>query len=251
MEQQDVGTSPESTPPSLTLVDRFVNIFAAPGEVFEWMRIAPRNHANWLVPLILAFIVSAISVLVIFGQPTLQQQMSDAQHKQFEKQVQAGKITQEQMARTEEMIPKPDSILWKVVGIIFGGAWLVVLFLLATLAVWLIGTSVFKAPLTFFTSLEIVGLSYMVMVLGSIVGTLTIMVFDSLYATPSPAIFIKDYQPDDLIHKLCTYLNFFTIWFVALLGLGLSKRGNVSVINGMIWMFGTYIILILVFATIF
>jgi len=101
------------------------------------------------------------------------------------------------------------------------------------------------------TSLEITGLSSTVMILGSIISILTILVLDSLYATPSLAILVKEYNVDNSMHKLLSQMNIFTIWFVALLGLGLAKICNVPTMKGMIWTFGIFIVFTLVAVFVF
>lgn len=251
MEQQP-EVSPSNAPVKTSTVgSRMIDIFVSPGEVFDGMKNAQKCTANWLVPLILAIIVAIITIFVVFSQPTIQQQMIDVQHNQMQKQVQAGKMTQEQVAQAETMIPKPGSLIWNVFGV-FGAIIInLIILLLIGLVLWLIGKYVLKAPLRYGTSLEITGLSSTVMILGSIISILTILVLDSLYATPSLAILVKEYNVDNSMHKLLSQMNIFTIWFVALLGLGLAKICNVPTMKGMIWTFGIFIVFTLVAVFVF
>jgi hypothetical protein len=251
MEQQpDVSPSDTTTTPS-TIGSRLIDIFVSPGEVFGDVKNAPKSTGNWLIPLILAIVVSIVTIFVVFSQPTIQQQMIDVQHNQMVKQVQTGKMTQQQMTQAESMIPKPGSLIWNIIGIFGAIIVTIIIILLVALVLWLIGKFVLKAPLKYGPMLEITGLSYMVMVLGSIISILTILALDSLYATPSLAILIKEFDVENSIHKLLSYVNVFYLWFVALLGLGLAKLCNVSTMKGMIWTFGIFIVLTLAIAFVF
>ncbi len=251
MEQQPEVPPAGNIPAPSTLGSRLIDIFVSPGEVFDGMKSASKSTGNWLVPLILAILVGIITIFVVFSQPTIQQQMIDVQHNQMQKQVQAGKMTQEQMAHAESMIPKPGSLIWNIFGILGVIIGNLIIILLAALILWLIGKYALKAPLKYGTLLEITGLSYMVMVLGSIISILTILALDSLYATPSLAILIKEFDAGNSMHKLFSYMNIFYIWFVALLGLGIAKICNCTTMKGMIWTFGIFIIFSLVFAFVF
>jgi hypothetical protein len=251
MEQQpDVNPSETATTPS-TLGSRLVDIFVSPGEVFDGLKGAQKSTGNWLVPLILGIVISIVTIFVIFSQPTIQQQMIDTQHHQMEKQVLAGKMTQEQMSQAESMIPKPGSLIWNIFGIVGATIVTAIIILLVALIVWLIGRFVFKAPVKYRLLLEMTGLSYMVMVLGSALSILTILALDSLYATPSLAIVIKEYNVDSSIHKLLSQLNIFSIWFVALLGIGLAKICTVNVMKGVIWTLGIFVVFVLAVAFVF
>jgi hypothetical protein len=251
MEQQpEVNPSATTITPS-TLGSRLIDIFVSPGEVFNGLKNAPKSTGNWLVPLILAVVVSIVTIFAVFSQPNIQQQMIDVQHNKMVKQVQTGKMTQDQMTQAESMIPKPGSLIWNIFGILGAIIVTTIILLLIALVLWLIGKFVLKAPLKYGTMLELTGLSYMVMVLGSIISILTILALDSLYATPSLAIVIKEYNVENSIHKLLSQLNIFSIWFVALLGIGLAKICNVATAKGMIWTFGIFVVLSLAMAFVF
>ncbi len=251
MEQQPEVNPSETAITHSTLGSRLIDIFVSPGEVFDGLKNAQKSQGNWLVPLVFAVVVSIIMIFAVFSQPTIQQQMVDVQHSKMIKQVQAGKMTQDQMAKAESMIPKPGSLIWNVIGIFGAIIVTIIILLLVALVLWLVGKFVLKAPLKYGTMLELTGLSYMVMVLGSIISILTILALDSLYATPSLAILIKEFDVENSIHKLLSYMNVFYLWFAALLGLGLAKLCNVSTMKGMIWTFGIFIVLTLAIAFVF
>ncbi len=247
MEQQPEAPVEESIPAQSSLGSRLFNVFSSPGEVFAGMKGAPKSAGNWVVPLLLGIVVAIASMFIIFSRPSIQQQMVDIQRQQFDKQIQSGKMTQEQADQAEQYA-NPSSTMFKVFGAVGAAIMTLVLFLLIALLYWLIGKLAFKAPIGYGASLEAVGLSYMVMILGSVISVLTIFAFDSLYATPSLAIAVSPFDPNNGVHKFLSQINVFTLWFVALMGIGLSKMTDAAIMKAMIWVFGIFIIIALVFS---
>ncbi len=63
---------PLGTPaPTTSLAGRLLNVFAAPGEVFEEVKATPPSVANWLVPVIIYAVVGAISVCMVSESDTV------------------------------------------------------------------------------------------------------------------------------------------------------------------------------------
>ena len=83
-----------SEPSSLT--DRLTNVIAAPGEVFAEIKNAPVRASNWLVPLILACIATAVYISIAFSQPAILRGLQEQRENAMQKQVAAGKMTQAQ-----------------------------------------------------------------------------------------------------------------------------------------------------------
>ncbi len=247
MEEQSAPSVSQAAPEASTLGSRLFNVFSSPGEVFAGLKGAQKSSGNWVVPVLLGIVVSVVFMLVVFGRPSIQQQMIDTQRAQFEKQIQAGKMTQEQ-ADTAEQFSRPGSVMFTLFGSIGAGVMTVIMVLLVALIYWLIGKFVFKAPLGYGTSLEAVGLAYMTMVLGSVISILTILALDSMYATPSLALLIGQFDVNNGLHKFLSQMNIFTIWFVVLLGISLTKLADASAAKAMIWVFGLFLVISAVFS---
>ena len=64
-----------SKSPTMSLAARLLNVFAIPGDVFEEVKATRASVGNWLAPVILSAVVGAISAIVIFSQPAIQQQL--------------------------------------------------------------------------------------------------------------------------------------------------------------------------------
>ena len=76
--------------PASSLAGRLMNVFAAPGDVFEELRTSTPATANWLVPLLLACLVGVSYAFAVFSQESILQSMRETQEKAMQKQVDAG-----------------------------------------------------------------------------------------------------------------------------------------------------------------
>src|SRR5439155_23239604 len=89
--------------PSSSLLGGLANLYADPGEVFDEIKSAPASVTNWLVPVMLGCLVGVIYTLVAFSQESVLHSLRETQEarvrKQFQKQVDAGKMSREQADR--------------------------------------------------------------------------------------------------------------------------------------------------------
>src|SRR5262245_39191194 len=79
MESAAPTDTSESREPAMSLIGRLVNVFVSPGEVFQAVAARPFSVANYLVPALIGAVVGAISVVFLFSQPAIEQQLRDAQ----------------------------------------------------------------------------------------------------------------------------------------------------------------------------
>ena len=212
----------EGTKPRLTLTDQIVGVFTSPGEVFEDVRVNPKRTTSWLLPLILLIIIALVSQVVMFNDVRIQQQMRDLTSKQFDQAVAQGKMTSEQRDRVEEYT-SPTSGIATAIRMISTLILLPIMFFIVVL-VWFLGGKIFfKSPVTYQKTMEVVGLTYCIVILESIVTLILVLAIGSLNATPSAAIVLSSFDPTDKIQILLSHLNVFTIWYLLVLGVGLSK----------------------------
>ena len=205
-----------------------MNVFSAPGELFDNVAKNEKKTSNWSVPLIITMVVSIVFVLAVFSQAPIQDQMRDQQEKSFQKRIDSGKMTQEQADQAAAMIPKTGSPVFMIMGCVFAAAGAAVVFFGFTLAFWLLGKWGFKSPASYSKTLEVVGLSMYIYVLGSIITMLLILAMGSLYATPSLALAVSQYDPANSLHKLLSSISAFTFWFLFVISIGLGKIFSVS-----------------------
>ena len=227
----EINTTPPASEESseMSFSDKLMNVFSAPGELFENVAKSEKQVSNWSVPLILTMIVSVIFVLVAFSQAPIQEQIRDQTEKSIQKRVTEGKMTQEQADVALSKNPaQPGSPLFMIFGSL--GAVVVTAMILFgfALAFWLVGKWVFKSTAVYGKVLEVVGLSMYISVLGSIITLLLVVAMGSLYATPSLALLVSQYDPTNTVHKLLSAISVFTFWYLIVISIGLGKIFSVS-----------------------
>jgi len=207
----------------MSLGARLLNVFATPGEVFEDVKTAPGSVANWLLPALLFALVSILSSAIIFSQPAIRQKLREEQAKAMDKQVQAGKMTREQADQALDIMGKftvPILIAsMPVVSFVRVFWWALVL--------WLLSLWFLKVRLKFLKALEVAGLATMILVLGTLVTLLLTVNLARLFATPSLALAVSDFDATRKSHLMLGALNVFTIWLVGVMSIGLARLSGV------------------------
>jgi Yip1 domain len=209
--------------PKTSLAARLLNVFAIPGEVFDEVKNSPRSAGNWLVPVLLSAIVGAISVVIIFSQPAIVQQIREQQAKMFDSQVKAGKMTQAQADQAIAMAEKfSGPTMLKIVGsvgAIFGSFvrvfwWAFVL--------WLLGLLFLKVKFDFLKTVEVAGLASTITILGAIV-TLLLTVSFGKPIVPSLDMAAGSLDPKSKLHFLFALANVFDFWLIGVMASGLAR----------------------------
>jgi hypothetical protein len=241
--------------PTMSLAGRLVNVFAVPGEVFEDTRVSRPCAANWLVPALIACVVGIVAAIIMFSQPTIQQQLREQQEKamkqEFDKQVAAGKMTQAQADQTIEMMEKftgPTAL--KIFGTVMAIIISFVRLFWWGFVLWMLGRFALKAQFSFMKTVEISGLASMIAVLGAIVTLLLIVNFGKLTSTPSLALAVSDFDMKSKGHLLLSAVNVFTFWQVAVMSVGLARLAAVPWARAMFVVLAFWLVwtLVLVFA---
>lgn len=219
MEEQ---TTPEVTVAPMPFGEKIVNIFTAPGELFENVRLTGKTTSNWLVPMVLFIIIAAALYQLILTNPSLVDQMSTLMRKGIDEAVAKGSMTAEQADKAAEFM-RPDSMIFRIQQI--AGVALITpiaLFLLA-LIYWLLGKWGMSASAPYMKVVEVAGLTFFISILETIVTTLLQYGMDSLFAGPSLALFVSNYDLHNKVHMALSKVNVFTIWDLTVLSIGLSK----------------------------
>jgi hypothetical protein len=207
----------------MSLSARLLNVFAIPGDVFEDVKSAPPSTGNWLVPIMIAAVVGILSVVVIFSQPAILQQVKEQQAKMFDGMVKAGKMSQADADRAIATAQKfSGPTLLKVSGSfgaiiasfaqVFGWAFLL----------WLLGLFLLKARFSYLKALEVAGLAVMISVLGSIV-TLLLTVSLGKVTAPTLALLLSQVDVKNPFHQFLARTNVFTVWLLAVMASGLAR----------------------------
>jgi hypothetical protein len=234
MDEVNTNQTPSEESSGMSFTDKVMNVFSAPGELFEGIAKSEKQNSNWAIPLILTMIAGIIFVFVAFSQAPIQDQMREQQEKTFQKQIESGKMTQEQVDRAMSFSPKPGSPIFMAFGAV-GVAFVTAAMLFGfALGFWLVGKWVFKAPVVYAKVLEVVGLSMYVSVLGSIITLLLVVAMGSLYATPSLALAVSHFDPSNKVDKLLASINLVTFWYLAVVSVGLGKIFSVTTTKALV-----------------
>jgi hypothetical protein len=216
-------------PATMPLSARLLNIFAAPGEVFDAVKPAGRSAANWLVPVLLSCVVGVASSIAIMSQPGFQHQIREQQAKAMDKLIEAGKMSQ---ADADRALAVAERFSGPAVMMVFGSIAAVFyafgrVFWWA-LMLWLAGRWFLKRRFGYVKAVEVAGLATMVSVLGAVVTVLLTLSLDRMFATPSLALLVSEFDPANKTHLLLGAANFLNLWLAGVMAVGLAKLAGVA-----------------------
>jgi hypothetical protein len=235
-------TEPEAEEPS-SLGTRLFNVFAAPGELFEELRLAQPAHSNWVVPLLLSFVVGITFSVVVFSQPDIVSGVFAQQEAALAARVEAGKMTREQADQALAGMEKFSSgtvmmVMGSAGAVIVGG----IIFLLTGLLLWLLTSKILRGGISVFKAYELTGLAGMIYVVGSVLTMAVVLYRGDVTAAPNAALFLEKFDPASIAHQLLAALNVVTLWYLVVVSVGVSKLAGRSFGAGAIWVFGFWLV---------
>ncbi len=217
-------TLPVSDQPQVsTFPTRATNVFAAPGELFAEVAAAPVQRSSWLVPFLVSLLLAVLFTYALYNNPALRQQIYEIQERAMKEQVAAGKMTSEQYEQITTGMESSGPVMFMIIGGTSATLILTAMFFGIPLLLWVIARFALKSGAGYMKFVELYGLTCLIGILGTVITLLTMTLFNSMYATPSAALFIvNSIDPARFTDRLLAGLNIFTIWEVALMGLGLA-----------------------------
>ena len=231
-------------PPATSLAGRLLNVFAAPGDVFAGIKATPSSVANWLVPVLIFAVIGTISMCIMFAQPAIQQTIHDQQVKAMDKLVQQGKMTQ---AQEDQALQAMEKFAGPTLMAIFGSMAIVIYGFASifgwALVLWLAGRWWLKTPFDYLKALEVAGLSSLITVLGMVISTLLAIILGRLYAGPSLALLVGDFDPTNRGHLLLGAVNGFNLWHAGVLAVGLAKLSGAPTVKTATAVFGFWVLI--------
>jgi hypothetical protein len=178
----------------------------------------------------------------MFSQPAIIQQLREQQNKAIDKQVEAGKMTREQ---ADQALTVMEKFTGPAMLRIFGGVGAAVVSLVHVfwwgLVLWLLGKWFLKAHFGYLKSVEVVGLAMMIGVLGGIVGMLLTVNLARMFATPSLALAVSDFDVSRKSHLFLGAANVFSFWLVGVMSLGLAKLAQVPFLRAAFLVLGFWV----------
>jgi hypothetical protein len=233
MDESPPTISPNGPAPhaaTMSLAARLMNVFAAPGEVFDSIKGTPHSVANWLVPAVLILVIALVGSALIFSHDGINHQVGEMIDKQME---QAGaKGPQAGAGRSIGILSTKISV---VVGPAIG-AFIVPFW--TGLILWLVGAKILKGNFGYLKAVEAGGLANMIGVLDAIVKTLLILVLGNLFASPSLALLVKDFNPQNPAHAAIALVNVMLLWSLLVQSIALARLSGRSLAVAAAWLFG-------------
>lgn len=238
MEEQHPKPEPVKT---MSFTEKIVNVFASPGELYENVRQTGPTNSNWFVPWIILVVVMIITTQLMMSNPALLDQLGMTMRKGMDKAVQDGKLTQD-LADQQYRQFGPGSTLFTIIAIVGPAvATFATLFALG-LVYWILGKTAMSASSPFMKVVEVVGLTYLIGSLESVVTTLLMFAMNSIFATPSLALAVQDFSIDNKLHVALSKVNVFTIWKLVVTGVGLAKLFQRDLAKVLVLVFALWII---------
>lgn len=216
-----------SEPSSLT--DRLAGVITSPSEVFEEIGNARVRVSNWLVPLILVCIVTAVYMCIAMSQPPVLRDAHEQGHRALQEKVAAGKVTQEQADQYEAMqekfmTPTVTKIFWSIFAVLLS---LTMFFVMVT-AIWLALKWFTSGRLGYMKMAEIYGLALVIYVPQDILRIWLVLWKQNLLATASPTLFLANPSTTNRMDNFLSIFDIVDFWWLAVLALGLSKVASIS-----------------------
>jgi len=243
MEQQQPSpeAAPQKEPSAFSLL---LNVYAAPGEVFERIKGSPRRNSLWAIPVTLAIIFGIVFTFVVFSDPAIQSQLRDRMEKQLDEQIAKGQIPPERAeAAREQAASMAGGAMFKIFGVLGVIVFTFLSVLVVSFVMMLVGKLAFKQAVLYGKVMEVVGASTMINgVLGTIVTMLLMLAVGSLYATPGLALLISGFDPNNKVHLLLASINIFSLWYLGVLSVGLGKLFGVTTGKTAVWVVGLWIV---------
>lgn len=222
---------------------RIFNVFAAPGELFEELRVAKPVHSNWVVPLLLSFVVGITFSVVVFSQPDIVSGVFAQQEAALAARVEAGTMTQEQadqalVGMQQFSSGKVMMVMGSAAAVILGG----IMFLITGLLIWLLASKILKGGIGVLKAFELTGLAGMIYVVGSFLTMAVVLYKGDVTAAPNAALFLEKFDPASYAHQFLAALNVVTLWYLVVVSIGVSKLAGRSFGAGAIWVFGFWLV---------
>jgi Yip1 domain len=107
---------------------------------------------------------------------------------------------------------------------------------------WLIGRICLKTRFSFLKTVEIVALTEMILVLGTVVTGLLIAASADPALRPAASVLAGKFPIESPLRAALDTLNVFHLWSATVLAIGLSRLGAVSFRESAFWVFGYWVL---------
>lgn len=235
----------------LSNADAMSGIFTEPGETYETIANTPKKN-YWIFPVLISVVIGLISTFLFMQDAELvsktMEKQKEKMREKFQESVKQGKMTQEDSEKAMESM-NPKGMMFKVFG--FGGAIIGPFVILLLLSVfYLIALKIMKAQFDFMNILNVVGLAMLISGIGNIIAVV-ISILKGNLTSVGPGLLFSEESAGQKVYAMLTKIDLFSIWFYAVIAIGLSKIARVSIAKTASVVFGLWIVYILVSSFLF
>jgi hypothetical protein len=246
MNETPVQTPQAEEVKPMSFSDKLVGVFASPSELYDNVRQTPPTSSNWVIPTLILVVVGVIMAYLITSNPTLSDQMkrmaSEQMERGLQKQLAAGKMTQEQANQARDQMSgmgATGTLIFTYASAVLGPFFAL---FLGGLVFWLLGKGVMKATSPYMKVVEVVGLTFFIGTLESVVTTILAIGMNSIFASPSLALLISDFSIENKMHLLAASINVFTFWTLTVTGIGLARLFQKDVPKVLVLVFALWVL---------
>ena len=213
----------------LGITDKMVGVLTEPSTFFKKIANLPLKSSDWLIPLIIAIVITMISSAIMMTNPAIKADMQEKQMKQVEKyfqeqvdkgamtQAQADQIMDQQAQRMEQGSGLQLTIAMISIPIIF----FIVFFIIAGVY-FLLSKFALKGDGTYKTTLSAYGLSYYVVIIQAIVIIIVAIALGKMLRDVSVGS-LMGMDSETLGGWFMHRLDIFSIWLYSVISIALAK----------------------------
>ncbi len=205
-----------------------LNIFTEPAGVFEKLKA----HPHWLTPFLVVLIIVALSSALTFklGREKIMVRQEQLMRDRG--------MTDEEIEKTLEISRGPLPIIFSLIG---GAFYTAVIILLLSLVLHLF-TPVFGGESNFRLTFSVVCYSSLILAVAAILKIVLVAVTHSPYISTSLTLFSPRLSEKTFLYKLLAGFDFFVIWEMILVALGISITNKIRKDNAYILVFAIWIV---------
>jgi len=207
---------------------RMLDVFFAPTKVFTYLKEKPQWAVAFVIVLVIVTVVAAVSVGI--AREAILEQQAEAMRERG--------LTEEQMEQALSVASGPLLYISSALGAAIFTALLLLVFafLLNVFVPAFGGTAAFK------TVFSLVSHTALVKVLAALVKLILIIITKSIYVTTSLALLVPNMARESFGYLLLTGCDFFIIWEMILVAIGINITNNVPKRNAYILVFLLWVI---------
>ena len=209
--------------------DKMIGVFSEPTSTYEKIAKYPTKTIDWFLPVLIAFLVIAVTQILINSNKAIHSQIVEMQmskmQKNLDKAVAEKKITQDQ--ETQQLNAMQDrmenfgvlQMVFIVVGIFIGG--FIVFFIISGIY-YLFVKFLLKGDGNFNSVLVASGLTFYIAVIQVLISTILTFALGRYLQDTSLASFF-DSDKSTFLGFIFSKLDIFSIWIYIVLSIGLAK----------------------------